>query len=168
MSLTEFPHIYKKEQILRLKPLAKLNNERKFYFNSLKGTIPSIVYHCNNINEIVGRCFLGIAKLNSFFGLSRDPSDKMSVSKSPSVWNQARTIFKSGGGNGEKHKELVKLLEKALQDQKILEKKLDDLRQEVKVLSSKIEPEPLTKSDIEFTSETLRRIDESLKSILGI
>lgn len=168
MSLTTYPHIYKKEQILKLKPLNKLSNDRKFFFSSVKGTLPGIISHCNNINEILGRCYLGICKLNSFFGLSKDPSDKLSVSKSPSVYNLASKIFKEGGGNDDKHKEQVKLLEKIAQDQVILSKKIDELQTQVKELSSKIEPEPLTKEDIKKTYETLSRIESGLKGIIGI
>ncbi|CAA28357.1 unnamed protein product [Carnation etched ring virus] len=167
MSLTTYPHIYKKEQILKLKRLNKLSNDRKFFFSSVKGTLPGIISHCNNINEILGRCYLGICKLNSFFGLSKDPSDKLSVSKSPSVYTLPSKIFKEGGGNGDNTTTQTDILKNA-QDQVILSKKIDELQTQVKELSSKIEPEPLTKEDIKKTYETLSRIESGLKGIIGI
>ncbi|QED42826.1 aphid transmission protein [Silene caulimovirus A] len=163
---TTYPHIYKKEQILELKPLSKLTNDRKFFFSSLKGTLPGIISHCNNINEILGRCFLGIAKLNSFFGLAKDPSEKLS--KNDSVYNLAKTIFSEGGSNRDHNKHLEKLLEKLLQDQVILSKKIDELQTQVKEMSEKIEPEPLTKEDIKKNYDILQKIENGLKGIIGI
>lgn len=160
MSATQYPHLYKKDQILKIKPLQKLNNERKFFFSSLKGGISTVICHCNNLNELTGRALLGIWKLCSFFGISKDPSDKLSVSKSQSVFDNAKTIFQGGGNTDKIQKELTVLLENILQNQKILEKKVDEL-------SSKIEPEPLTKADIEKTAKSLEIIETKLTQILG-
>lgn len=159
--LTEFPHIYKKNQIFKFKGLSKNTNGRRFAFSSLKGTIPSLVNQGNNLNEIVGRCLIGIWKLNSFFGISKDPTDKPNVSKGQSVYNNARLIFKQGGDMSKEFQTIKELLKNLLQDQKILEKKIEEL-------NSRIEPEPLTKEKLDNLEGILSRLDNNVKTVLGI
>lgn len=156
---TEFPHIYKKGQIFKLKRLTGSTTERRFLFGSLQGTLPGVIRHCNNLNEITSRCLLGIWKLNSFFGISRDPTDKPNVSKGQSVYNKARIIFKGGGDR--EFLIIKEELENLLQNQESLAQKLEEI-------NSRIEPEPLTKEKLVKLEEILSRLDKNVKTVLGI
>nr|AHA91314.1 aphid transmission protein [Cauliflower mosaic virus] len=156
MSITGQPHVYKKDTIIRLKPLSLNSNNRSYVFSSSKGNIQNIINHLNNLNEIVGRSLLGIWKINSYFGLSKDPSE--SKSKNPSVFNTAKTIFKSGGVDySSQLKEIKSLLEAQNTRIKSLEKAIQSL-------DNKIEPEPLTKEEVKELKESIK---EGLKNIIG-
>nr|WNH14470.1 insect transmission protein factor [Physostegia virginiana caulimovirus 1] len=174
MSNTGQPHIYKKgTTIVNLKPLAINTDDKKYVFNSKKPNIQSVVNHANNLNEICGRILLGIWKLNSFFGLSKDPSE--SKSKNPSVFNTAKPIFKSGGVDHSAMLKEIKTLCEAMQtrnknlDNKVdnLEKKINQLQKDIKDLNSKIQPEPLTDKKIKDFEDALKRIDDKLKTVIG-
>ena len=159
MSITGQPHVYKKDTIIRLKPLSLNSNNRSYVFSSSKGNIQNIINHLNNLNEIVGRSLLGIWKINSYFGLSKDPSE--SKSKNASVFSTAKTIFKSGGVDySSQLKEIKSLLEAQNTRIKSLEKA-------VQALDNKIEPEPLTKEEVKELKESINSIKEGLKNIIG-
>nr|AFI61739.1 aphid transmission factor - helper component [Cauliflower mosaic virus] len=159
MSITGQPHVYKKDTIIRLKPLSLNSNNRSYVFSSSKGNIQNIINHLNNLNEIVGRSLLGIWKINSYFGLSKDPSE--SKSKNPSVFNTAKTIFKSGGVDySSQLKEIKSLLEAQ-------NTRIKNLEKAVQALDNKIEPEPLTKEEVKELKESINSIKEGLKNIIG-
>nr|AAD37338.1 aphid transmission helper factor [Cauliflower mosaic virus]AAU20338.1 aphid transmission protein [Cauliflower mosaic virus]AAZ95255.1 aphid transmission protein [Cauliflower mosaic virus]AAZ95264.1 aphid transmission protein [Cauliflower mosaic virus]ABY66556.1 aphid transmission protein [Cauliflower mosaic virus] len=159
MSITGQPHVYKKDTIIRLKPLSLNSNNRSYVFSSSKGNIQNIINHLNNLNEIVGRSLLGIWKINSYFGLSKDPSE--SKSKNPSVFNTAKTIFKSGGVDySSQLKEIKSLLEAQ-------NTRIKNLEKAIQSLDNKIEPEPLTKEEVKELKESINSIKEGLKNIIG-
>nr|BAO53369.1 aphid transmission protein [Cauliflower mosaic virus] len=159
MSITGQPHVYKKDTIIRLKPLSLNSNNRTYVFSSSKGNIQNIINHLNNLNEIVGRSLLGIWKINSYFGLSKDPSE--SKSKNPSVFNTAKTIFKSGGVDySSQLKEIKSLLEAQ-------NTRIKNLEKAIQSLDNKIEPEPLTKEEVKKLKESINSIKEGLKNIIG-
>nr|BAO53453.1 aphid transmission protein [Cauliflower mosaic virus] len=159
MSITGQPHVYKKDTIIRLKPLSLNSNNRSYVFSSSKGNIQNIINHLNNLNEIVGRSLLGIWKINSYFGLSKDPSE--SKSKNPSVFNTAKTIFKSGGVDySSQLKEIKSLLEAQ-------NTRIKNLEKAIQSLDDKIEPEPLTKEEVKELKESINSIKEGLKNIIG-
>lgn len=163
---TTLPHIYKKGRILKFK---KLNegidrSNRRYLFTSNGSGIASVIHHCNNLNQIVGRNFLGIAKLLSYFGLSKDPSEEFS--KNSSIFNKFSKDHPSssrGDSQSSDLKDLKNLLER--QNSRILdlEKKIDSLAKDL--------DKNVAKSDIENLNSDLRKqlkeIDESLKKILG-
>nr|AGT42074.1 aphid transmission protein [Cauliflower mosaic virus]BAO53257.1 aphid transmission protein [Cauliflower mosaic virus] len=156
MSITGQPHVYKKDTIIRLKPLSLNSNNRSYVFSSSKGNIQNIINHLNNLNEIVGRSLLGIWKINSYFGLSKDPSE--SKSKNPSVFNTAKTIFKNGGVDySSQLKEIKSLLEAQ-------NTRIKNLEKAIQSLENKIEPEPLTKEEVKELKESIK---EGLKNIIG-
>nr|AGT42102.1 aphid transmission protein [Cauliflower mosaic virus]BAO53250.1 aphid transmission protein [Cauliflower mosaic virus] len=152
MSITGQPHVCKKDTIIRLKPLSLNSNNRSYVFSSSKGNIQNIINHLNNLNEIVGRSLLGIWKINSYFGLSKDPSE--SKSKNPSVFNTAKTIFKSGGVDYSSQLKEIKSL-------------LEAQNTRIQSLENKIEPEPLTKEEVKELKESINSIKEGLKNIIG-
>nr|BAO53362.1 aphid transmission protein [Cauliflower mosaic virus] len=159
MSITGQPHVYKKDTIIRLKPLSLNSNNRTYVFSSSKGNIQNIINHLNNLNEIVGRSLLGIWKINSYFGLSKDPSE--SKSKNPSVFNTAKTIFKSGGVDySSQLKEIKSLLEAQ-------NTRIKNLENAIQSLDNKIKPEPLTKEEVKELKESINSIKEGLKNIIG-
>lgn len=158
--LTKLPHIYKKgETIVRLKPLAINKNNRVYVFSSAKSNIQSITNSLNNLNEIVGRILLGTWKINSFFGLSKDPSE--STSKNPSVFDNAKTIFKSGGVD---NTALLKEIKTLLESQNT---RIKNLENQIESLADKIEPEPLTKDEVKDLKESIKYIRDKLKDIIG-
>ncbi|ACB69764.1 aphid transmission factor [Lamium leaf distortion virus] len=167
MSITSKSHIYKKgTTIIPLKNLAINTDGKKYVFNSLKPNIQSVVNHCNNLNEVCGRILLGIWKLCSYFGLSKDPSEPHS--KNPSVYDHAKTIFKSGGvDHSVILREIKSLIETQQTKNKNLENKIDNLEKSIKDLSHKIEPEPLTHEKIKDFSNALKAIDDKLKNVIG-
>ncbi|QED42842.1 putative aphid transmission protein [Isatis caulimovirus A] len=158
-SPTAQPHIYKKgTTIIKLKPLA-IRSDKLYFFNSTKGSIQSIINHLNNVNEVCGRILLGIWKINSFFGLSKDPSE--SSSKSPSVFNTAKTIFKSGGVD---NTALLKEIKSLLESQN---SRIKNLENNLKAIDAKIEPEPLTKDEVKELKDSIQFIRDKLKDIIG-
>nr|BCW03858.1 aphid transmission protein [Cauliflower mosaic virus] len=159
MSVTSQPHVYKKDTIIRLKPLSINSTNKTYVFSSSKGNIQNIINHLNNLNEVVGRCLIGIWKFNSYFGLSKDPSE--SKSKNPSVFNTAKTIFKSGGVDYTSQlKEIKSLLETQ-------NNKIKNLEMAIQSIDKKIEPEPLTKEEVKELKESIHSIKEGLKNIIG-
>ncbi|AFP95347.1 aphid transmission factor [Soybean Putnam virus] len=165
---TQMPHIYKKGRILKFK---KLNEgidrtNRKYLFSSHGSGIQTVVNHCNNLNQVVARNFLQLAKLLSYFGLSKDPSED--YSKDPSVFKRffkdlPSTSFKKGGDKKDKNEILEKLTS-------LIEKQGTKLRD----LESKIDnfvKNDASKDDIKDLRIDVRRrldsIDESLKKIIG-
>nr|BAO53418.1 aphid transmission protein [Cauliflower mosaic virus] len=158
MSITGQPHVYKKYTIIRLKPLSLNSNNRTYVFSSSKGNIQNIINHLNNLNEIVGRSLLGIWKINSYFGLSKDPSEFKS--KNPSVFNTAKTIFKSGGVDYSSQLKEKYLLEAQ-------NTRIKNLENAIQSLDNKIEPEPLTKEEVKELKESINSIKEGLKNIIG-
>lgn len=164
---TQMPHIYKKGRILKFK---KLNEgvdrtNRKYLFSSTSSGIASVNNHCNNINQVVARNFLQLAKLLSYFGLSKDPSEDFS--KDPSVFKKffkdfPLSTFKRGGDKENKAKvleDLKSLIERQNSKLEDLEQKINDLKDN----SAKENVEEL-KQDLK---KRLDHIDENLKKIIG-
>lgn len=156
--VTDYLYGYKKIKILVFKPLVKLENGRKFFFLLKQGIFSVFIVHCNNLNEIVFRNFLGIFKLILFFGLQKDLSDKLF--KNESVWDKVKTVFLDRGSDRFLVKENIKFLEKISNDLINLKNKLDedfknfenkviiilkDLEIQIKVIDFKIESEFLSK-----------------------
>lgn len=150
------PHIYKKGKILEFK---KLNEgidlePRKYVFSGVVGSnsLNTIVSSTNNLNQITGRCLLGIYNLLSYFGLSKDPSEKHS--KSPSIFNRYNTSFRRGSDvEIEILRDIKELLKQQNANIKKLEVQLSQLR------NAKYDNEAI---DLKF-----KEIIEYLKKILG-
>lgn len=150
------PHIYKKGKILEFK---KLNEgidlePRNYIFSGVLGSnsLNTIVSSTNNLNQITGRCLLGIYNLLSYFGLSKDPSEKLS--RTPPIFNRFNNSVKKGSDiEIEILKDIRKLLVK--QNAKIegLEAQMSQLRN--------------TKYDNEALDLKLNGIEEYLQKILG-
>ncbi|AMN10077.1 aphid transmission factor [Angelica bushy stunt virus] len=158
--LLQHPHVYKKGKILNLKKLDEGTNKPKRVYNfaSSSGNITTIQNHCNNLNQIVGRNFLGIAKLLSYFGLSKDPSEKFS--KEPTVYNKFRNLFSDRG----RDKDLQPLLEKTYDKLSNLDNKIEKQDIDLKKL---INREPVSRKEIEDFSREIKEIKEKLVAILG-
>lgn len=93
MSKYDYPHIYKKGKILRIKKLG-LNDEvsgPKYTFRSTRPTLQNIVNHCNNMNQILANYWFKLSKLLSYFGLQKDLSDELRKDKSR--WNGFKEEF---------------------------------------------------------------------------
>lgn len=153
---TQMPHIYKKGQILKLK---KLNEgldrtNRKYLFSSSGSGITSVINHCNNLNQIVGRNFLGISKLLHYFGISKDPSEKLS--KGPTAFNQFSKDYPSLKQGGEDNTKVLKELKTLF----------ENLNSKIKNLEEKIDSLKKTDGNNDL-SKQLKNIEESLKKILG-
>lgn len=165
--LLQYPHIYKKGKILNLKRLEEGSNKPKrvYTFVSSTPTVITIMQHCNNLNQIVGRNFLGISKLLSYFGLSRDPSEKFS--KEPSVFNNHKKLFLDRG----KDKDLQPLLEKIYDNLSNLSAKTEKLDNKIENLEINLQKlinrEPVFSKEIEDFSKDIKEIKEKLVAILG-
>lgn len=176
---TRQPHIYKKGSILKFK---KLNEgidrtNRVYTFSSNSSTISAVNNQCNNINQVLGRNYLGTAKLLSYFGLSKDPSEELS--KEPSIFKKFFKDFKDspssskeGGDISKVLKNLQDLIEKQDSKVKNLEEKLDQLLKRTPEQVVKEVKEDLTnkfkdilrKDDLE---NKLKEIKDLLKQIIG-
>ena len=150
------PHIYKKGKILEFK---KLNEgvdlePRNYIFSGVLGSnsLNTIVSSTNNLNRISRRCLLGIHNLLSFFGLSKDPSEKLS--KSPSIYNRYYTFVKKGN---DIEIEILRDIKKLLVKQNA---KIEGLEAQISQLRN-------TKFDNEALDLKLKEIEEYLKKILG-
>ena len=150
------PHIYKKRKILEFK---KLNEgvdlePRNYIFSGVLGSnsLNTIVSSTNNLNQISRRCLLGIHNLLSFFGLSKDPSEKLS--KSPSIYNRYYTFVKKGS---DIEIEILRDIKKLLVKQNA---KIEGLEAQISQLRN-------TKFDNEALDLKLKEIEEYLKKILG-
>lgn len=150
------PHIYKKGKILEFK---KLNEgidiePRNYIFSGVLGSnsLNTIVSSTNNLNQITGRCLLGIHKLLSYFGLSKDPSEK--ISKSPTIFNRYSNYVRKGS---EIEIEILKDIKKLLVRQNA---KIEGLEAQISQLRN-------TKYDNEALDKKLNEIEEYLKKILG-
>lgn len=114
-----FPHIFKKGTPFRFSSLEKNKGNRKYYFSSSTGSnLTTIVNHCNNINQVLARVWLKIAKWNHFTGLQKDPINRSPWTKGVdkiafgSYWNKLRSILKEGGSGSkpdDKNKDLEEL-----------------------------------------------------------
>lgn len=130
--------------------------EKRYTFSSTGTSIPDIRNQCNNINQIVARNWLGINKLISYFGLAKDPSEKLS--KSPSTFNQFWNKLREGEGS-------KKDLEKVLRNQEDQKNKLDSLERKI----DGIKPtEPiLSKQEVIDLRVQLKEIRGYLRELLG-
>lgn len=155
--LIEHPHIYKKGKILNFKKLNEglEKKDRRYVFSSIGNSIPDIRNHCNNINQIVGRNWLGIHKLISYFGIAKDPSEKLS--KNPSNFNHFWDKLREGEGRND-----LKEILRNLKDQKNrlndLEKKIDGIKPTEPILS---------KQEVVDLREQLKEIRGYLRDLLG-
>ncbi|ALD49087.1 ORF2 [Atractylodes mild mottle virus] len=160
---TQKPHIYKKGKILTFK---KLNEgidrtDRTYLFSSKSSGIAAVNNHCNNINQILGRTYLGTAKLLSYFGLSKDPSEDFS--KEPSVFKKFFKDIPSSSNEGENVEKtldnLKDLIEKQNSKLKNLEEKIDQLAKQT--------PEKAVNDLRDNLKKNLEEINDNLKKILG-
>ena len=112
MSKIDFPHIYKKGKTIKLKNLDENTEKKEYIFSTPPKTgVQAIANHCNNINQIVARCFLNTLKINHYFGISKDISENLSKNKLP--FNQFKedlnhTLKK--GGNTDKFEKLFEII----------------------------------------------------------
>ena len=150
------PHIYKKGRILEFK---KLNEgidlePRNYIFSGVLGSnsLNTIVSSTNNLNQITGRCLLGIYNLLSYFGLSKDPSEKLS--KSPTIYNRYSTHVKKGSDT---EIEILKDIKKLLVRQNA---KIEGFEAQIAQLRN-------SKYDNEALDLKLNGIEDYLKKILG-
>lgn len=148
------PHIYKKGKILNFKRLNEGVDKtgRNYIFSGKVGinSINTIVSSTNNLNQITGRILLGIYNLLSYFGLCKDPSEKLS--KTPRVFDKFSTFYKR-----QNEFEILKDIKNLLIKQNERIERLDD---KINHLSSK-------KSESHIFTSKLNEIEEYLKKILG-
>ena len=178
-SLATNPHIYKKGKILMVRRLNEgLGKEPKnFTFSSLPGNarITTIIASTNNLNQITGRILLGVYKLLSYFGLSKDPSDKFS--KGPSVFGKycATYFYRSESNPTSSNRNKVEEMKNLLieHNAKILNllsknnEEVKKLAEEVKRLCDNKHDIPISRKEVlDFTSK-LGEIEEYLRKILG-
>lgn len=126
--------------------------ERNYIFSGKVGinSINTIVSSTNNLNQITGRILLGIYNLLSYFGLSKDPSEKLSMT--PRVFDKFSTFYKR-----QNEFEILKDIKNLLIKQNERIERLDD---KINHLSSK-------KSESHIFTSKLNEIEEYLKKILG-
>lgn len=102
--------------------------------------------------------WLGIHKLLSYFGIGKDPSEKLS--KGPTTFNKFHNYLREGKkGKNKKLKDLETLLKEN-------SKKLKDLKEEIGKLKPG-EELPINRSEVLDFTEKLKEIDNFLKQILG-
>nr|QVW10193.1 putative aphid transmission factor [Atractylodes mild mottle virus] len=160
---TQKPQFFKKGKILTFKKLNEgIGRTERTYFFSPK--IPGIAAGKkpgNNINQILGRTYLGTAKLLSYFGLSKDPSEDFS--KEPSVFKKFFKDIPSSSNEGENIEKtldnLKDLIEKQNSKIKTLEEKIDQLAKQT--------PEKVVNDLRDNLKKNLEEINDNLKKILG-
>lgn len=168
------PHIYKKGKILNFKRLNEgVGKEPKNYiFSSLPGSarITTIIASTNNLNQMTGRILLGVYKLLSYFGLSKDPSEKFS--KEPSIFGKYEaSYFQRGGSGSSSSSSRLEDIKNLLTEHKNLlvthNKEIKKLTEQVERLSDNKHDIPISRKEVvDFTSK-LMEIEEYLRKILG-
>lgn len=105
------PHIYKKGKVLNLKKLSDGTEptNKRYTFGGTTGSLTTVMNSCNNLNQITGRGLLGIYKLLSYFGLSRDPS--IQLSKEKNIYGQFSNFLEGGDKRAKYGFKCVKHLE---------------------------------------------------------
>lgn len=144
------PHIYKKGKLLNFKKLDEGINptDRKYVFSTASPSIPNIINSLNNVNQIVGRNWLGISKLLSYFGLSKDQSEKISKSK----------VFNNFWKND---------LSRCFSLLKDINAKVERLEASIKNLESLSNELQVTKSEIHNFTTAVGKIHEQLNRVIG-
>lgn len=168
-SLAINPHIFKKGKVLNFKRLneglEKDKEPKNFIFSSLPGSarITTIIASTNNLNQITGRVLLGVYKLLSYFGLSKDPSDKFS--KGSSVFGKyCATYFYRGENSSSSSKNKLEELKDLLTQQNANIKRLAEM---VGRLCDNKHDIPISRQEVlDFTTK-LVEIEEYLRKILG-
>lgn len=140
-SLVIHPHVYKKGEILNLKKLDEgtQKKERKYFFSSNTGSITAVINSCNNINQIVGRNWLHLSKLLSYFGLSKDISEKLSKKGTPTNFKKFFSDFKRGGDTDKDLAEIKKILQEHSKKLLEIEEKLKPNKQGEEQILKKLE-----------------------------
>ncbi|CAA29524.1 unnamed protein product [Figwort mosaic virus] len=158
----DFPHVYKKNKVLKLKPLDLSKNPRSYYFSSQNGSIQAIINHCNNINQITARNWLKLSKVLSYFGLEKDTSDSISKNKSPfnRFLKDISHIFREGEGSTKKASELGEILEKI----KNLDLKIENLN---KRIPDNLVTKALIKELVKDFDERLTEVRDDIKKVIG-
>ena len=156
------PYIYKKGKVIHFKKLDNedCSNTRYLFRSATPASLTSISHLGNNLNQVTGRCLLGIQKLLSYFGLSKDPSEQFS--KNNSVFKNFNSNFERGENRA--YENLEELKRELLWTQN---EKLDFLEEKINFLSQKRDLIPITRDEVlDFTSK-LNNIEEHLRKILG-
>ncbi|GKA16606.1 hypothetical protein Tco_0696353 [Tanacetum coccineum] len=154
-----YPHIYKKGKILNFKKLDEGIDptSRKYVFSTANPSVANVINSTNNINQIVGRNWIGISKLLSYFGLSKDQSEKSSkpkVSTFNKFWYQLQ-------------KDIEIDLSKYIKLLKDLNAKVDRLEASINNLENfNIEPQ-VTESEIHNLTTALNKIQDQLNRVIG-
>lgn len=176
-SLPVHPHIYKKGKVLNLKRLSEVEGQelKNYTFSSHPGSarITTIIASTNNLNQITGRILLGVYKMLSYFGLSKDPSEKFS--KASSLFGKYGTTYFQRGGSGSSSSSRLEDIKNLVNE--INNKAMNLLvknNEEIKMLTEQVEKLSNNKHDIpisrkevlDFTSKLIE-IEEYLKKILG-
>jgi hypothetical protein len=147
------PHIVKKGRILQIKSLNK-DSVHTHWFSTNEVSIKAIQHLGNNLNAVSARTLLGLYKLLSFFGISKDPSHDLS--KNPTNWNRfsnllERGVYTENLAQSEQNQELVILIEKN--------------NSEIQNLSCKIEQ--LANQEVQLLCHKVDKLEKYLKIILG-
>ena len=79
----ESPHFYKKGKLVKIKNLDNSTEKKEYIFSTEKPSIPAIIHHCNNLNQMVARCLLKTSKIGHYFGITKDISKDISKNKKP-------------------------------------------------------------------------------------
>lgn len=153
------PHIYKKGKILNFKKLdeGKTQAAKKYLFSTNNNSISSVVNSANNINQIVGRNWLGVSKLVSYFGLSKDQSENLSKPSSSTFnkfWEHLTTTIKPDTSK----------IETLLND---LSRKVDLLDIKIKALEDLHKEPQITKQEITDFTVALNKIKNQLDRVIG-
>lgn len=152
-SYLDYPHIYKKGKILKFKNLDNPKTVRNYLFSSGNTSLQKLANHANNINQIIARCWLKLAKINSYFGLEKDESNKLSKKQSP--WNKfltdVKSVLKEGGSGKDETSKILKEIEN-------LNKRLSEIEEKLK---------PTSEGE-EKVLKGLETIQTYLKNMLGV
>lgn len=151
-SIVMHPHVYKKGKVLNLKKLDEgtFQNSRKYCFSTNIGSLTTVINSLNNLNQITGRNWLNLSKLLSYFGLSKDISEKLSKKGNPSNFRKFFSDFK-GGESTKDLAEIKRILQENIKRLEAIEEKLKP--------KSEGEQEVLQK---------LEDIHKGLKQVLGV
>ncbi|GKA20043.1 reverse transcriptase domain-containing protein [Tanacetum coccineum] len=153
LHIGETPHIGEASSSnIRIDPTS-----RKYVFSTANPSVANVINSTNNINQIVGRNWIGISKILSYFGLSKDQSEKSSkpkVSTFNKFWYQLQ-------------KDIEIDLSKYIKLLKDLNAKVDRLEASINNLENfNIEPQ-VTESEIHNLTTALNKIQDQLNRVIG-
>ena len=172
MSKIEVPHIFKKGKPLKLKNLDDPTQKKEYLFSTEKVGVHSIGSLCNNMNQILARCWLNTIKINHYFGISKDVSKDISKNKTPfGQFKKDIILFKNDNDTIEKLTKQLEKLSSQLKDQnEIIQKiynKTEHNRQTLDILLKDVAEKIVFQDLVNDFQRRIKDVQNQLKQLIG-